>query len=520
MPSRSFLSDSPSGSSGPDLSGADPGAPGPSGSAGPDRCVAGAPTTSRDGDPPRRAGAWIPLLRRLHFYAGILVGPFLIVAALTGGAYAIAPSVEQIVYRDQLHTSSTGESRSLADQVGAAMRVRPDLTVSAVRPPAAPGDTTRVLFDDPSLGESERQAVFVDPVTLEIKGELVSYGSAAALPFRAWLSNLHRNLHLGDPGRIYSELAASWLWVVALGGVALWISHVRRRRTAATDLVTLDRSAAGRNRTRNRHAVVGMWIVVGLVFLSATGLTWSKYTGDNVTGLRSAMNWMTPTVNTEISAPESAGAPAGSGHHGTDHGAAQEHSATLSTIPDLDRVLAAAHAAGVDGAVEVGIPSSADTAFTVTQTRQPWQFSPDSVAVDGATGRIVDESRFADWPLAAQLTNWGIALHMGILFGRLSQIGLLLLAIALVAVIVRGYQMWWQRRPRHSGPFGVGRPPARGVLRRLSVPWTIALVAATVVVGWFIPLLGISLVAFLVVDLALGLRTKRVRAQKKTTTSA
>ena len=39
-----------------------------------------------------------------------------------------------------------------------------------------------------------------------------------------WLDGLHRHLNLGEPGRIYSELAASWLWVVALGGVCLWVA--------------------------------------------------------------------------------------------------------------------------------------------------------------------------------------------------------------------------------------------------------------------------------------------------------
>ncbi|MEO9328389.1 PepSY domain-containing protein [Gordonia sp. B21] len=460
-------------------------------------------------------------MRRLHFYAGILIAPFLIVAAVTGGAYAVAPTIEEIVYRDQLHTDSTGEMRPVSEQVEAAQRVRPDLTLSAVRPPAEPGDTTRVLFDDPSLGESERQAVFVDPVTTEIKGELVSYGSAAALPMRAWLSSLHRNLHLGEPGRVYSELAASWLWVVALGGVALWVSYMRRRRSAR-HLVTFDGSATGRNRTRNRHAVVGVWIAVGLVFLSATGLTWSKYTGDNVTGLRTALHWTTPAVNTDLPSGAFSAAASGAGHHhGATHADAHEDpTISTRTVKELDRVLDVARSAGVGSAVEASIPSAPDEAFTVTQTRRPWQFGPDSVAVDGATGRIVDESRFADWPVAARLTNWGISLHMGILLGWVSQVGLLLLAVALVAIIVRGYQMWWQRRPRHSGSFGVDRPPVRGALRRMSRPSALALVAVTAVVGWFIPLLGISLLAFLIVDVALGLRANRRRAQEKTATEA
>ncbi|CCQ18212.1 PepSY-associated TM helix domain-containing protein [Rhodococcus sp. IEGM 1401] len=68
--------------------------------------------------------------------------------------------------------------------------------------------------------EGYGRTVFVDPYTAQVRGELTTFGEW--LPVRAWIDELHRNLHLGDLGRNYSELAASWLWVVALGGLVLW----------------------------------------------------------------------------------------------------------------------------------------------------------------------------------------------------------------------------------------------------------------------------------------------------------
>ena len=35
------------------------------------------------------------------------------------------------------------------------------------------GETTRVMFADPQLGESESRAIFIDPVTLKVKGDTV-----------------------------------------------------------------------------------------------------------------------------------------------------------------------------------------------------------------------------------------------------------------------------------------------------------------------------------------------------------
>ncbi|MFD4368106.1 PepSY-associated TM helix domain-containing protein [Rhodococcus sp. NPDC058521] len=455
--------------------------------------------------PPKSRYSLRPLVMRMHFYAGILVAPFLVLATISGGLYAVAPTIEQIVYRDYLHVDSTGPAMPVPEQIEAAQRVRPDLTVAAVRPAAEAGDTTKVLFTDPALGESERLAVFVDPVTTQSRGELVMYGSGGALPIRTWISQLHRHLHLGEPGRIYSELAASWLWVIALGGIYLWIERyraTRRRNRESARMWTLDRKATGRPRTLSWHGVAGIWIAAGLVFLSATGLTWSKYAGENVTNLRSALSWTTPAVDTALSPTGAASSGGHDSHAGADDHPV-DHATHRSAVENIDSVLEVARTHDVSGEVEVAIPADTDTAFEVEQTRQPWQFTPDSIAIDGSDGTVTDISRFTDLPLAAKLASWGIALHMGILFGLASQAALVVLAVALLSVIVRGYVLRWQRRPKRR-PRAMGKPPARGAWRRVGPATLISAAAITVGVGWFVPLLGVSLLAFVLVDIALA----------------
>ncbi|OBK62454.1 PepSY-associated TM helix domain-containing protein [Mycolicibacterium fortuitum] len=469
-------------------------------------------TPTSASSPSATAAHYRAFLLRLHFYAGIFVGPFLLVAAISGGLYAIAPSIEQFAYRDTLRTHSSGEMVPVAEQVRAAQSERPDLTVTAVRPAAKAGETTRVMFDDPALGESERHAVFIDPVTAASRGQLTVYGSSGALPLRTWIDQLHRSLHLGEPGRIYSELAASWLWLIALAGVLLWGGRYRRmsrRGGTKPRLLTVDRTAGGRARTLNWHGAVGLWIAVGLLFLSATGLTWSRFAGDNVTALRSALSWTTPTVSTTVNGAAQASTPEhSSGHEGHGVTAAVQHDGA-PMVDDIDRVLKAARDAGVGGDVEVSIPRNPDTAFTVAQTRQPWVMSNNAVAVDGPSARVTDVSWFADWPVAAKLSAWGIQLHMGLLFGITNQLVLLGLAVALVTVIVRGYLLWWRRRP--VGRVPVGAVPRRGVLTGLPPAAAVAVVLMSAAVGWFVPLLGASLVAFVVVDVALGWRQYRRR---------
>ncbi|MBF6218352.1 PepSY domain-containing protein [Nocardia abscessus] len=453
------------------------------------------------------------LAMRLHFYAGVFVGPFVLIAAVTGALYAISPTLESIVSRDLLTVTQTGTPKPLTEQVGAAVATRPDLHLVAVAPAGGAEDTTRVLFSDPSLGESERRAVFVNPYTAQPVGDSVVYGSSGALPMRTWIDRLHRDLHLGEPGRLYSELAASWLWLVALAGLIVWVRRVRgrRARNGWGRLFAADRSQRARGRTMNWHGAVGTWVLPLVLLLSATGMTWSTYAGENITELREQLSWTTPAVSTALPGTVASGHDSGSDHHGGGH---TEHAPADSTdrIAQLDRVYATARAEGITQAAEIAVPAAPGNAFVVKERRMPGTYTVDAVAVDGASGAVTDRLAYADWPLMAKLTNWGIQFHMGLLFGLLNQLLLLAAMIGLITVVVRGYLMWWRRRPtRDAGRFALGRAPRRGALRKTSLWVVVPLVAAALVVGWFVPLVGVSLLAFLAIDALIGL-AGRMRA--------
>ncbi|MCX2729083.1 PepSY-associated TM helix domain-containing protein [Saccharopolyspora sp. NFXS83] len=442
------------------------------------------PEASEQAAPERTPSTWAvlrPLVLRLHFYAGVFIAPFLVIAALTGLVYVFTPQLEQAVYAHELHVPAAANTKPLAEQVSVAQAVRPGEQLQAVRPGATPTDTTQVIFAAPDLPESYQRTVFIDPHTAQVRGDLVTYGSGQALPLRAWIDNLHRGLHLGDTGRLYSELAASWLWVVVLGGVALWVGRTRRNRRARL-LLAPELRPAGRRRVLSWHGAVGLWAALGLLFLSATGLTWSVHAGENVTAAREQLSWETPAVSTGLpSAPTS------------DVG--------------IDRVHQAALAAGLDGPVEIK-PPEAGSAYTVQQQQRSWPTKQDQVAVDPSTGTITETIRWADYPLMAKLSRWGIDAHMGLLFGLVNQLLLAALMLGLLSMIFWGYRMWWLRRPTR-GDGRIGRPPERGAWRRVPGRIMAPIIVGAAFVAYFLPLLGASLLLFLVVDIVLGLRARR-----------
>jgi uncharacterized iron-regulated membrane protein len=453
--------------------------------------------------PPRKQAWFGAFLLRLHFYAGILVGPFILVAALSGAMYAANPQLEQIVYSHELHAPESATSLPLADQIEAAQAVVGDEgSLVAVRPAPENGDTTRVMFTAEGLGESETRAIFVDPATAEVRGDLTAYGTSGSLPLRTWIGQFHRNLHLGDVGRLYSELAASWLGVVVLAGAAMWVIRIRKVR-AKKDLLRPNNSVPGYRRLFSWHASTGIWLLVGALFLSATGLTWSQYAGANVSEFRAAFHLGTPSISTSLDAPSAAATDEHAGH-----GTAVASTAAIDPAT-FDGVLAVAQSVNVNtGLVEIRPPAAADQAWVVQEIQRSFPTEVDSVAVDGATLQVTDRVDFADFNLAAKLTRWGIDTHMGTMFGLANQLVLIITALGLAAMVSWGYPMWWKRRPAR-GTARMGKPAPAGALA--NAPWwgVAAVVAGSLVVGLFFPLVGISLLGFIVVDALLSLRAPR-----------
>ncbi len=430
--------------------------------------------------------AWVHLLRRLHFFIGLFVGPFILVAALTGTLYVATPQLENLMYRQALHANVQGEHHSLADQIAVAERaLATPLRLNAVRPALETGETTRVMFADPALGESENRAIFIDPVTLVVKGDMTVYGTSGILPLRQWIDYAHRSLLLGDFGRLYSELAASWMWIAALGGIVLW-AFTRPKRRIKNRL----------QNTRRVHVTLGWCLLAGMLLFSATGLTWSQWAGANVDKMRAAMSWMTPQVNTHLQGGKKVPDPHAE-HHG--HHGEMTMSEPSSATDKIDAVLKVAQLAGITAThLEIRPPRSDDRAWTVTEIDRRWPTQVDAVAVDPHSLAIIDKIQFVDFPLMAKLTRWGVDFHMGVLFGLPNQLLLIAFGVALCVAIIMGYRLWWIKRPGQSSV----NPLQTLTQSWLALAWParIIMLLLAAASGVAMPVMGVSLALFVFID--------------------
>lgn len=460
---------------------------------------------------PSTRTTWQLLIRRLHLYIGLLVAPFIVVAAATGLLYALTPQLESQLYRSALQADSApgAQAQPLSAQVQAALQSLPaPAAVVAVRPAPDARSTTRVMVADAALGPSEYRSLFVNPSSLALQGDLTVYGTSGVLPLRKQLDLLHRQLLMGEWGRTYSELAASWLWVAALGGVALWWLSRPQRAGARASLPPL----------RRWHHGLGLWLLVGLLFLSATGLTWSRWAGGHFGQALQQMGWQTPRLNTSLGAD---GPSAHAHHHPADpHADHAEHQAApmaqadrLPMPEDFGTALALARQHGlVSAKLEIRPPAAANKAWTVTEINRSWPTEVDALAIDLAAGKVLHHNRFSDYPLASKLTRWGIDLHMGS-WGTLNQAVLVLLGAGIVAMAVTGW-LQWRKRPGRRREWLHGQLTLIHQWRQLPRAVALALLLAAAALGWLLPVLGCSLLLLLALDAWLYLRRSPPAAQR------
>lgn len=443
----------------------------------------------------KRRAALQPLLWRLHFLSGFLAAPVVLSLALTGILYAWNPQIEAALHSQALTPVADGPARSLAEQVSAARAEHPGWDVTTVVPAAGGQDTTAVTLNPPGAGSAGfghvpgAETVYVDPASAAVTGAITE----AQRPDE-WLRTLHSSWHLGSVAEPVTELAASWLLVSLLTGLVLWWPRTRRALSRAVQF-----RRPGRMRWRSVHTLLGVSLLAAMLVMVGTGLTWTNYAGSWIDVARTQLQATTPAVSTQLAAAGSTAAgPTGAGSEGHEShaGPGQDSSARAAEIDptaDIDTVALAARDADVTGQVTLTPPGGPGQAWTVSTIDSQWPIERSSVAVDPATGQVTDRVDWSDYPLLAKATTVGIAFHQAELFGLANQIGLTLLAVALIVLIIAGYRMWWLRRP--AG--GLGVPPRVGPLLR-TVPLPLLLGFGVLMV--LLPTLGVSFLIYLAVE--------------------
>lgn len=425
------------------------------------------------------------LLRRLHFLGGLAIAPFLFVVCCTGIINAFTPQIVDAVHGDQLYTAPhDGPRQPLSEQVTAARSAHPDGDLKSVLVPERSDGSTRVVLSAPNLPDidsfsDEDLTVYVDPYTNRVLDDDVTVKDRTSA--QVWLRHLHGNLHLGEPGRVYSELATSLVPVLVVAGLVLAVG--RRRRNRSTARTGSSSRAWG---LRTVHANLGVLLSVVLVALAVTGMPQSSRVGDRIDQAVSSFGATAREPKIGEVSPRSGARTIG-----------------------IDRALTAARSAGLHGDVTITMPSAPGGTIQAAEKPRGWPIESDVVTLDPYSGALLEHIRWADQPLATKAITIGNYLHDGTLFGVLNQVVVVIAATGATVLLVLGYCMWWRRRP-----YGRSRDAD---YRHLGAGTLLCFVAVVLITAWAVPLLGASLALFLVVDLLIRHRgRRRAPAQERT----
>ncbi|WCM92777.1 PepSY domain-containing protein [Acidovorax sp. NCPPB 2350] len=464
---------------------------------------------------PLRASSLYRAVWRWHFYAGLLVLPFLAWLAVTGGAYLFQRDIDGWFHRDLLRVPvAAGAGQPHGAIVAAALAAQPGQWFRYT-PAEAPGDSASVGI---ATAGGERVAVYVDPATARVLGRLPERGTLS------WqIRRLHSLKAIGPVARGLIEMAAGWAVVLVATGIYLWWPRGRRG-----GVVTVRGRPAERVFWRDLHAVLGLGVGAILAFLAVTGLPWSVFLGAQVNAWANGSHWGYPAgvrVQVPMSAvpvadtlavpwslqqarvPAPVAAPAHEGHEGHDgHAAAPAvpplvRGAVATPPLDLDAAMAAFSRLGLAPGFSVAVPQG--PAGVYTASAYPRDLAGQRVVhLDQYSGRVLIDMGYADYGPAARALEWGINVHLGQEYGVANQIVLAVACAGIVLLCVAGAVAWWKRRP--AGRLGV--PPLPAQPRALW--WVVAIIA---VAGVAMPLLGISLLAMLALD-AVG-QARRSKAE-------
>jgi uncharacterized iron-regulated membrane protein len=427
---------------------------------------------------------------RWHFYAGVVVLPFLLVLAATGLIMLYGNAFET-AFGKAYPVAPGGARQSIVAQADQARAAIPGGTTRLFVHPA--NDTHASVFLVNADGKDH--VVSVDPHDGRVLGIVVKDDT-----WFYWASRLHGTLMMGDLGDRLQEIAAGLGIVLVLSGLYLW--WPRSGRDWVQALVPSFR-ARGRVLWRRLHMTLGFYFSVLLLFFLLSGLAWT-----GVWGTRIMQAWSTLPAAKFDNVPLS-----DKTHAGMNHGAMKEVPWALEQTPmpasgslvgrlgipmhaavDLDSVAAYAREVGFAEQFRINLPNGPDGVYTVSadsmdgDTRDP--FGDRTLHIDRYSGKVLADIRFADYSIGGKAMAAGVAFHQGNL-GPWNTILNATYCLFVIFMCISGAVLWWKRRP--AGGFGAPRYPRDGRIPR-------AVLGIVLAVAIAFPLTGIAILAFAAID--------------------
>ena len=427
------------------------------------------------------------LFWRIHFWAALIASPFALMAVLTGMLYIFTPQIEAVLYDRLDHVAPAAVMRPLDDAVAAAKVAAPDgWVLRSVVPAYHAGDTVQANFAPPAPQQSGHEghnhgpakaasatqskfglpaqaiAVYVNPYTADVVGSLANQAR-----FGNWAKKLHSRLLQNDNWRWMIELAASWMMVMLLTGIYLWWPRGNQKALPQA-------GTKGRGAWKQWHSFIGVALAVMSLAILTTGLTWSKYAGEQIRALRDNIGQAPPRVPQNLES------------------VMQEEGTFLTWQAAWDAVRRQAP----DVALQLTPPRGQQDTWRAGSADPAQPEKRFDLLLDAYSGQPLYYAGWDKQTAFAKTTAIGIPFHRGE-FGWWNQALLFMFGLGVLFSLVSGWVMFFKRR----------QPGSLGLPRLLPGAWKSASIGTwvtTVGLCMAMPLLAISAALVLALEIVMS----------------
>ena len=405
---------------------------------------------------------------RWHFYASLIVMPFVVILSASGILYLFEPHAGLMFHKDKWLVENTGGERVSYDRqrdlaLLAASADGPSSLLSKIEILDRPDSASAFYLQLPEKGEV---AYFINPYTGDYLGQIASKDR-----WTLAARKIHSNLLVGDIGGVVLETAACWTLVMMVTGLALWwprggIGAVLK------SAVKWELNQKGRSLWKEVHTKTGVAVALLVIGFVLTGLPWS-------TVWKAGFNKLIDV--TDQTAPWAAQFGAHFESEQSGGGA----------VISLDAVVMFALDQDLPGKLTIRAPRNKNGVFMI-RNKPMRSADAASYILDQYSGNVISEAAWADYPAIQKIVATGIDLHEGRWGGIANLIINFLVAAALIVLMLTGLVMWWIRRPSRAGLHAPKAPASTEIPK--------SVIRLIIAMGVLFPTVGVSLLLCLGLD--------------------
>ncbi len=409
---------------------------------------------------------------RWHFYAGLIVIPFIIILSITGAIYLFKPQIEHSI-QQSFKISAEAAPKLVSQQVNSALKAVPKSKLRSYQLPATQNLPAIVsLFKD-----GKEILVYVNPYSLEVLKIAPKENKLNEI-----VKNIHGELLMGKNGSYIVEIAASWAIVMIITGLYLWWPR------NAKNLGGILYPRKGKF-VKDLHAVTGFWFSFFALFLLLTGLPWTEVWGDGFKEVRKITHTEAKSPQWTMSRQEENKELHDEMMHDTPY-----------YLANIDDIAGFAYSKNMAYPTIIMPPNAKSKNWKIKSDAQN-RMLREEFEYDAMMGSELNHTSFKDRHIIDKTIGVGISIHEGQLFGVLNQILGLLTALGLITLSVTSIIMWQKRAPKNV----LGAPPF--VESKLSK----TLIVIIIGMGMFLPLLGATIIFIALLDQLIFRSVKPIR---------